>query len=118
MKYYTIEEVFGDTPWKIIEDFPRYAISADGRVYSFISKRTLSPETVYNGYLRVSLSDGNGIKHRRVHVLVAEAFLEKPEGATQVHHLNHDKQDNRVENLAWVSQQENLRQRRPWRKKK
>jgi len=47
-----------------------------------------------------------------VHRLVAEAYLEKPEWGEVVHHINHIRSDNRLENLAWASHSCNQRYRR------
>lgn len=44
-----------------------------------------------------------------VHRLVAMAFLEKIEGKTVVNHKNGIKYDNRLINLEWVTQSENMK---------
>jgi hypothetical protein len=46
-----------------------------------------------------------------VHRLVAEAFLDNPNNLPIVHHKNRDKLDNRLENLQWVSYQDNIEER-------
>lgn len=56
-----------------------------------------------NEYNIVSISKNN---NKRVHVLVAEAFIPNPHGYTVVHHKNHNTQDNKVENLVWMSKEE------------
>jgi len=57
-----------------------------------------------NGYPRVSLS---GRKFRLVHVLVAEAFLGPKPTGQQVRHLNGNRSDPRLCNLAYGTQSEN-----------
>lgn len=60
-----------------------------------------------HGYLAVFLyKDGERIQVS-VHRLVAEAFCEKKQGATEVNHKNEIKTDNRAENLEWVTHKEN-----------
>ena len=81
----------------------KYAITENGQVYSYYSKRFLKQEIAKNGYARVYL-DG---KHYLTHRLVAEAYIPNPENLPCVNHKNHDRADNRASNLEWCSYQYN-----------
>lgn len=73
-------------------------------------KRTESTGKYGDGYLIVSLGKEGKRKRQYVQRLVAEAFIpnDDPENKTTVDHINENKTDNRVENLEWVSTQENI----------
>lgn len=61
-----------------------------------------------DGYLNVNLNKNGISKTWRVHRLVAETFLQNPDNLPEIHHKNHDRRDNRVENLAWVTRAEQM----------
>ena len=47
------------------------------------------------------------VKQRRLHIVIAETFLENPKMLPIVGHKNNIKSDNRVDNLYWTTWQEN-----------
>jgi hypothetical protein len=92
--------------WKPIKDYESlYEISTLGEVKSLNKK--LKPYYNSNGYLIVKLYKDSIKKTYRVHRLVAETFLENTNQEVQVNHKNFIRDDNRIENLEWVSNLEN-----------
>ena len=62
-----------------------------------------------DGYEKVSLTDINHKrKTERIHRLVALAFIPNPNNLPEVNHINCIRDDNRVENLEWITHAENI----------
>lgn len=92
-----------------VRSLPRTGTRSDGRRY-VVSGRVLRCGTHPAGHKHVMLCVDGHYVTRKVHHLVAEAFLGPwPEGATVVRHLNDDPADNRSENLAYGTQADNIR---------
>ena len=98
------------TKWQLVPGFDRYAVSEDGRVWSSVKPGLLKPYlNQTQTYQIVKLYPGP--VQRSVHSLVLEAFRGPPaqeDGETQVaHHKNENPTDNRLQNLEYVTPEEN-----------
>ena len=69
--------------------------------------KVLTPFTNSTGYFYVTLSNGNSRKNKRLHCLVARAFLPNPKSKRTVNHINGKKGDNNLCNLEWATDSEN-----------
>ena len=59
------------------------------------------------GYLTVDLAREGRITKRRIHRLMAEAFLSGGTADMEVNHINENRLDNRLKNLEWVTHRQN-----------
>jgi hypothetical protein len=105
---------------KEIDGFTGYFVSDEGKVYCNLGKGNrrngntidlyeIKPRLTKNGYARVYMRcDKTGKRtDRYIHRLVAEAFIHNPLNKKYVNHINFIRNDNRVENLEWVTVKEN-----------
>lgn len=76
-----------------------YAVSRCGKVLRKMAPYT--PTKRGDGYLALG-------RQRLMHRVVATCWLPNPNNVQYVHHKNHNKSDNRAENLEWVTPKEHV----------
>lgn len=94
---------------KPVVGFPGYFVSTCGEVWSEIKgdRRQMRP-TLARGYHKVGFTIKGKSNLRLVHRLVLEAFVGPAPEGHGTRHLNGVRNDNRIENLAWGTPQENI----------
>lgn len=90
--------------WREFKD--GYYVSNYGEVRHKLKNKTklLNPYDS-GGYKRVDIHG----KAYRVHRMVAECFIPKIDGKNHINHRDHNRANNRVDNLEWCTQAENNR---------
>src|SRR4051794_9102051 len=101
--------------WKQIPAYPRYEVSNIGKVRRVATSKRTRPYQTLNawhdpdGYLQVSLYQDGRRYTRLVHHLVLFAHVcPRPSLDHCCDHINAVRDDNRVENLRWVTTAENI----------
>lgn len=108
-----------------IPDFTGYKADKDGNIYSFIPKgcrnrfdkskwlkepKKLTYRKTRTGYCRVYMRRDSTNKREDVYVhrIIAKLFIPNPNNYSDVNHINSIVDDNRVDNLEWMTHKDNL----------
>lgn len=109
--------------WKPVKGFEQYYEVSDEGIIRTIERYIILSTHSYKkcrkilkqfqdskGYFHVKLYNGQG-KSRSItiHRIVALTFLDNPDKLLEVNHINHDKTNNNVKNLEWISRSNNIK---------
>ena len=83
-----------------------YKINREGEIWSCRYKKLLK-QCNHDGYKKVTLSKDGVAKKKYVHRLLALQFIPNQDNCSCVDHKNHNRSDNRLQNLRWVTRQGN-----------
>ena len=98
---------------KLIKGSKTDYISSKGNIYKDYEDNLFYPKKNFinknNGYLYSSITYPEGQRQRRVHILVAEAFLPNPNKYKIVMHKDNNKANPEVSNLEWGTVSKNTK---------
>lgn len=110
--------------WKPIKNYEEfYEVSNLGRVRSISHRKCVHGIDTYSlrkeplllkfghnefGHLQVHLYKDKKRRTKLIHRLVAEAFLDRPNGKDYINHKDYNPENNHVDNLEWCTQKENV----------
>jgi len=101
--------------WKDIKEYEGlYRVSNLGNVKSWHTHKTgkkgkcLSPKLTPSGYYKVNLYKDHIQKTFSIHQLVANEFIPNKENKKGVNHIDGNKLNNRLNNLEWATDLENM----------
>ena len=86
-----------------------YAVTSCGRIWSYKRSRFLQTTPNRQGYLYVHLYKDGKSYHKRVHRLIAEAYIPNLNNLPEVNHKDEIKDHNWINNLEWCTKEYNIR---------
>ena len=98
--------------WKSIEGYDFYEVSDNGNVRNAKTGRILKATVDGCGYYKVRLCINSKATTKRIHRLVADAFIDNPENKTCVDHIDNIRKNNHVSNLRFATNKENSQNRK------
>ena len=88
-----------------VRSIDRYCSGRKGLIKGQIIHSDLNQK----GYPQLRLYNSNKKYVRNQHRLVALAFIDNPEGLIEVNHIDHNKHNNHVDNLEWITRSDNIK---------
>lgn len=84
-----------------------YYVNKEGKIFSAKTQIYMKLSKSKAGYLQFGITHKGKLKFIMVHKAVACTFLENPNDYPIIHHKDHDKTNNSVDNLEWCTHRNN-----------
>ena len=91
---------------KIHKDY-NIGVTEQGDIINLKTNKPYSKWVDNVGYYQVVFRINGKKKYIRIHRLVAEMFIENPNGYNQINHIDGNKLNNNVDNLEWTTNSKN-----------
>lgn len=84
-----------------------YSIDIDGNIWSYHNSK-MKLKAHKSKYIEISLRKDGIDRRYKVHRLIANAFIPNPDHLPQINHIDGDKYNNKIDNLEWVTNADNM----------
>ena len=92
-----------------MREYKGFGVDDEFNFYNMRTGNKVTPFVGTDGYYQVSRRDENQhAYHARVHVILAELFLDNPNGYHYVNHIDSNKLNNSLDNLEWCTNSRNV----------
>jgi hypothetical protein len=118
------KKLFDELPVKAkaIPNMSNYYATPVGEIWTYSSKRKcylqITQQTQKTGYKVFQPYISGKRVVRFVHIVMMETFVSPRPLGMQVDHIDHVRDNNKIENLQWITVSENLKRRLPYKRSK
>lgn len=101
------EGLYEVSDWGRVKRLEKSYVERNNRkAVHILEEKILKLAKFKKGYLYITLTKNGERKTKAIHRLVAETFLPNPNNYNVIHHINHNPQNNILENLEWMKKED------------